>query len=605
VTLLHRLWRRIQAGLGWRVLGDARRDWLPLFALRARALWGQVQGWVLGLVASVHGLIVAQANSPQKLARARTLARQALALFQESASEREPLEAGKRPIVLPRRMALVSTQFVLALLFVGVIWNQWPRPSTSQAAQPADHPALVVLDAQPTPAALARRLGSGSNRPAGVNAPAPPSAPPAQQPPKRLAPILDLGDGQATTVPLWVETDQAKPDPLPENPAAQAIAAAIRAKLAEQQALEQQASEPQVSETSRALIGAETQDAGEPDTGPSAASAEHPAPKSDPPAVARILELQGGQEEVSQSVGAPSRIEVAPPLPTPTPTPSPTTEPTPAPPRQPGPLWVTFPPPAPGEQEHYWLENPFPAGYNQVASPNYQYGSTAGGRYRPHHGLDLSNPLGTPILAVAEGEVVHAGPDNPALLGPYTNFYGLAVVVRLNRRLSTPEGEQDVYVLYGHMSEVRVTVGQQVKPGDVVGLVGMTGIAIGPHLHLEVRIGQNSYWQTVNPTLWMKPGGNRGTVAVRFLSADGRSWSGARLSLLRYTEDGARWIRAVDIYQDAENLGPDPIWGENGALGHLPPGNYYITGKINGEKVGQNLTVHPGQTTLVELRTQQ
>ena len=588
MTFVRKLWRRIQAGAGRRVLWSVRRDWLPLLVSRARVLWGWVREWVLKSVAFVHEAIVAQAHAPQKPAGVRTLGQRLRALLQESPIGQEPLEAGKRPIVLPRRVALVSTQFVLALLFVGVIWNQWPRPSTSQAAQPVDHPALVLPVTQPTPRALARRLGDQASRPAGINAPAPPSAPPVSQPSKRLAPILDLGDGQATSVPLIVEPSS-RPASLPENPAAQAIAEAIRAKLAEQQALE----------GSRAIIGTEEGSA------PSAPHQEAVVPKSDPPAVARILELQGGQEEVGQAASVPSRIEVAPPLPTPTAVPSPTNTPTPAPPRQPGPAWVTFPAPAPGEKEHYWLENPFPAGYNQVASPNYQYGSTAGGRYRPHHGLDLSNPLGTPILAVAEGEVVHAGKDNPALLGPYTNFYGLAVVIRLNQRLSTPEGEQDVYVLYGHMSEVRVTVGQQVKPGDVVGLVGMTGIAIGPHLHLEVRIGQNSYWRTVNPTLWMNPGKNWGTVAVRFLSADGRSWSGARLSLLRYTEDGTRWVRAVDIYQDAENLGPDPIWGENGALGHLPPGNYYITGKINGEKVGTNLTIYPGQTTLVELRTEQ
>lgn len=267
--------------------------------------------------------------------------------------------------------------------------------------------------------------------------------------------------------------------------------------------------------------------------------------------------------------------------------------------------WVTFIPAPPEESDHYWLGLPFPPGYTQQYSPSYQFGSTAGGRYRVHHGVDISNPSGTPVLAMAAGEIIHAGPDDPTLLGPYNNFYGNAVVILLDQRLATPQGEQEVYLLYGHLSEVTVARGDWVESGSLVGKVGMTGIAIGPHLHVEVRVGQNSYFTTVNPALWMRPLEGRGSVAVRVINAEGRTWGGARVNLLRYENGGSRWVTYIDTYRPTENILGDPMWGENGVAANLWPGSYYISVEINGERVGENVQVRAGETTFVELRTRQ
>ncbi|MEM7532230.1 MAG: peptidoglycan DD-metalloendopeptidase family protein [Chloroflexota bacterium] len=290
-----------------------------------------------------------------------------------------------------------------------------------------------------------------------------------------------------------------------------------------------------------------------------------------------------------------------PPLPTPTPTPT-------LPPRpiERGSLWSAFQPRPAVENDHFWIERPFgPSAGIQLASPSYQFGSTAGNRYRPHHGIDISNPLGTPILAGTTGEVIHAGMDDPQLLGPYNRFYGNTVVIRLDRRLPVAGGEVDVLVLYGHLSEVYAQVGQRVEPGDVVGTVGMTGIAIGPHLHVEVRIGGNTYQDSVNPYLWLRPLNDSGAVAVRLLTAEGRTWSGARVSIARFVGGRAVWGRQIETYLDNENLSPDPAWGENGAMGSVPPGQYYLIGNVNGERFAAEFVVNPGQTTFVEIRTQQ
>ena len=293
---------------------------------------------------------------------------------------------------------------------------------------------------------------------------------------------------------------------------------------------------------------------------------------------------------------------------TPTPEPQPTlaVSPTPTPvpvALAPGRLWSNFAPV--GASDHFWVGRPFPASVDkQLASPNYQFGSTAGDRYRIHHGIDISNPQGTPVQAATTGEVVHAGPDDPELLGPYNGFYGNAVVIRLDQKLPVAGGEMNVYLLYGHLSEVLTEVGQRVQPTDIVGRVGMTGIAIGPHLHVEMRLGVNDYEHSVNPYLWVQPLDNAGAVAVRLLTADGRTWPGARLTLARFENGRAVWARLIETYRDNETIGPDPTWGENGAMGSVPPGYYVLVGNVNGQQVRAELTVEAGKTTFVELRTE-
>ena len=91
-----------------------------------------------------------------------------------------------------------------------------------------------------------------------------------------------------------------------------------------------------------------------------------------------------------------------------------------------------------------------------------------------HTGIDLAANEGTPYKAV-HGGVVRRGDETEAHLGGH----GKAVIV---------EHEDGTQTLYGHSSKVLVTEGQQVKAGDVLGLVGDTGYSFGPHLHLEIRV---------------------------------------------------------------------------------------------------------------------
>lgn len=87
-----------------------------------------------------------------------------------------------------------------------------------------------------------------------------------------------------------------------------------------------------------------------------------------------------------------------------------------------------------------------------------------------HHGMDFTAPTGTPIYATGDGKVIRA--DNSA------RGYGNHV------RIDHGYG---YITLYAHMSKIKVRVGQKVKRGDVIGLVGNTGKSKGPHCHYEVR----------------------------------------------------------------------------------------------------------------------
>jgi len=98
-----------------------------------------------------------------------------------------------------------------------------------------------------------------------------------------------------------------------------------------------------------------------------------------------------------------------------------------------------------------------------------------------HNGVDLAAPVGTPVAACASGRVVLAGERI---------LTGKSVVL---------EHLPGVYSLYFHLSELGVEQGQDVKAGERLGAVGMTGLATGPHLHWEVRVNS----QPVDPLAFL------------------------------------------------------------------------------------------------------
>lgn len=106
------------------------------------------------------------------------------------------------------------------------------------------------------------------------------------------------------------------------------------------------------------------------------------------------------------------------------------------------------------------------------------------GRPAMHPGLDFRAQTGDPVRVTANGKVTNAG---------WAGGYGRMVEVDHGNGLVTR---------YGHLSEINVKVGQQVRIGDVVGQVGSTGRSTGPHLHYETRIDG----EAVDPQKFLRAG---------------------------------------------------------------------------------------------------
>ena len=86
-------------------------------------------------------------------------------------------------------------------------------------------------------------------------------------------------------------------------------------------------------------------------------------------------------------------------------------------------------------------------------------------------GIDIAAPTGTPVRAVAAGTVEFTG---------WSEGYGRIVIISHGEECRTK---------YGHLSGYAVSSGQKVARGEIIGYVGESGNAIGPHCHFEVEIG--------------------------------------------------------------------------------------------------------------------
>lgn len=131
----------------------------------------------------------------------------------------------------------------------------------------------------------------------------------------------------------------------------------------------------------------------------------------------------------------------------------------------------------------------FKAPFDNPLKTPYRFTSGFGSRQDPkgwgtrmHAGTDFAASYGTPIYSTADGVVTHAG---------WSSGYGRLIKIQHAFGIETR---------YGHLAQIRVSVGQKVSRGERIGDMGNSGRSTGTHLHYEVRIGGNA----VNPMTFIK-----------------------------------------------------------------------------------------------------
>jgi murein DD-endopeptidase MepM/ murein hydrolase activator NlpD len=242
-------------------------------------------------------------------------------------------------------------------------------------------------------------------------------------------------------------------------------------------------------------------------------------------------------------------------------------------------------------EDHFYFMRPIPSGEVNWPNPTYRYGNTFFSDTTVHTGVDLGADRGTHVLAAGDGEVIWAGYGLYRGYEDPTDPYGLAVAIRHD---FGHKGEQ-LFTVYAHMETISVWVGQRLKAGEMLGTVGTTGHTTGPHLHFEVRLGENDYYATRNPELWMVPPEGWAVAAGRVMNSYGHYMMEHTVEF-RNLDDNRTW--SVKTYKQS-TINSDDEYRENFVISDLPSGPYEVVIDYYNVKLKTQLFLYPGRTNFI------
>jgi len=241
--------------------------------------------------------------------------------------------------------------------------------------------------------------------------------------------------------------------------------------------------------------------------------------------------------------------------------------------------------------DHFYFARPIAADNVNWPLAEYRYGGVFFAPNIVHTGVDIDAAEGSPILAAGPGTVVSADwglyTEAP---GNESDPYGKAVVLRHDFGYKG----QSLYTVYAHMNEIIAVVGQRVETGDVIGLVGATGAVTGPHLHFEVRLGGNTFYNTYNPELWMAPPQGWGVLVGRITDEKGKLLNQYEVEV-RPLPSEVPLRRVITYAQGAANA--DSYYQENLVLSDLPAGIYKLLINYKDKDIQLFVEIFPGQVT--------
>jgi murein DD-endopeptidase MepM/ murein hydrolase activator NlpD len=263
-----------------------------------------------------------------------------------------------------------------------------------------------------------------------------------------------------------------------------------------------------------------------------------------------------------------------------------------------------------------WFQRPIGQGDQPLMDQTYRYGSTFGGTFQPHQGVEFNNADGTPVRAIGNGTVVWAGPaEQGALTVAIRHDTTMTGVVPRSPVDTTPvvRGRLYLYSVYYHNAELKVKVGDRVRAGTIISLVGNTGRATNDHMHLEVHASpvdsvqyivdpnQRYPQYTTNTELWLPPaGGTGGWVAGQVFDGAGKPVPQAHIFGLTKFEPAETPLVMIETYGPRNHM--HPLYQEHFAIGDVPPGEYTMGVEIDGKKVWRKVIVTAGNLTWVVFR---
>lgn len=245
--------------------------------------------------------------------------------------------------------------------------------------------------------------------------------------------------------------------------------------------------------------------------------------------------------------------------------------------------------------DHYWFIRPVSSSHINYSLPYYHFGTNGPtDDYRLHHGVDLSNPVGVEIRAAGSGTVIWADKGHFNEHEAITS-YGNVIVIEHDFGY---QGEA-LYTLYAHLNEFAVTEGQHVEAGEVIGFIGQTGNVTGPHVHFEVRVGRDFYYDVYNPELWMAPYINTGIVLGHLETSLGENIYDADIELIDPIKGYA--IAKTSTYSGT-GVQSDQLWDENFVFANVPTGFYLVHAFYQDDYWVGEISVIAGMSNWVELK---
>ena len=252
---------------------------------------------------------------------------------------------------------------------------------------------------------------------------------------------------------------------------------------------------------------------------------------------------------------------------------------------------------APTSHDHHYFSRPIAAEDVKLPFTNYRYANVFFGDH-VHTGVDIPADMGKPVLATGDGKVVWAGYGLYRGGTRLDDPYGISVVIKH----SFGYQGQPLFTVYAHLDETSVQAGDIVATGDELGLIGNTGDSTGPHLHFEVRVGENDFYSTRNPTLWLAHPQGWGVLVGRIESSYGRLLENqsiylhSRLDVENEDEEDEVWI--ANSYT-MNGINSDPYYQENFVLGDLPVGHYRVNIPYVWTEFTKVIEIHPGEITYI------